>query len=659
MIHLPFKFFESPKCNLTDTFNKMVKVVQLSSLLLALLLSIETVAQPVEKHGLLTVSGNRIVNKNGTAVSFAGNSLFWSNDGWGGEKYYNSDVISWLRKDWNSAIVRCAMGVDADGGYLSNKEGNKARVKAVVDAAITNGMYVIIDWHTHNAEYYTEEAINFFKEMAQTYGDKPNVIYEIYNEPINASWSGTIKPYAEKVIDAIRSIDPDNLIIVGTRFYSALVNEPADDPIYRNNVAYTIHFYAGSHFQDYRDRCQYALDRGIALFATEWGTVNADGGGAVNEGETYAWLDFLQRNHISHCNWSINDKWEGASALNQGASTFGNWSSSDLTWSGAIVRDILRSYDYGKLTDEISFTNPPIITSARLSYNLTISYTATETRDLIVSMKDKTGSVLASSKIRVNGSGSKEIKLNLATLPSPGNEYSYSCSIRPVDGNQESDLDNMTISRVTLTDSEPIAIIQAKGFDVMEGVQTEACAEGGQNIAYIDAGDWLSYANISIPYSGNYTIYYRVASKTSIGTINLEKDDGTTFLGSVSVPNTGDWQSWTTISHDVDLMQGTYYLGLGFPEGGFNLNLFAIVPNPVITGTLDFSSKNSSIFIYPSPARDQIYIKGVSDSTLISVMNISGEMLIEAKGQKIDISLLPAGVYFIKAGYQTGRFIKE
>lgn len=67
--------------------------------------------------------------------------------------------------------------------------------------------------------------------MAQTYGNKPNVIYEVYNEPINSSWTNDIKPYAEQVIDAIRSIDPDNLIIVGTRFYSAYVNEAADNPI--------------------------------------------------------------------------------------------------------------------------------------------------------------------------------------------------------------------------------------------------------------------------------------------------------------------------------------------------------------------------------------------------------------------------------------------
>ncbi|HJL74820.1 MAG TPA: glycoside hydrolase family 5 protein, partial [Candidatus Marinimicrobia bacterium] len=60
----------------------------------------------VDIHGLLQVEGNRIVNKNGDAVSLAGNSFFWSNDNWGGERYYTPEVVSWLQEDWNTTIVR-------------------------------------------------------------------------------------------------------------------------------------------------------------------------------------------------------------------------------------------------------------------------------------------------------------------------------------------------------------------------------------------------------------------------------------------------------------------------------------------------------------------------------------------------------------------------
>lgn len=161
----------------------------------------------------LSVSGNQI-RANGQPASFAGNSLFWSNTGWGGEKYYNANVVRWLKTDWKSNIVRAAMGVDDQGGFISDPNGNRNRVKAVVDAAIANDVYVIIDWHSHHAENYRSQSIAFFQEMARTYGTRNHVIYEIYNEPLQVSWSGTIKPYAQAVISAIRAIDPDNLIVV-------------------------------------------------------------------------------------------------------------------------------------------------------------------------------------------------------------------------------------------------------------------------------------------------------------------------------------------------------------------------------------------------------------------------------------------------------------
>ncbi len=624
-----------------------------------LLFAINCYSQPVAINGALSVSGNKIVNKNGLPVSFAGNSLFWCNYNWGGEKYYNANVVSWLRSDWNSGIIRAAMGVEADGGYLSNKAGNKAKVKTVVDAAIANGMYVIIDWHTHVAESNTNEAVAFFKEMAQTYGDKPNVIYEVYNEPINSSWHNDIKPYAETVIDAIRSIDPDNLIIVGTRFYSALVNEPADDPIQRKNIAYTIHFYAAQHKKDYRDRCQYALDKGIALFATEWGTVNADGGGNVDEGETATWIDFLKRNHISHCNWSINDKPEGASALTQGASSSGNWSSNNLTWSGSVVRNILKSYDYGKLTDEVSFSKAPIISSSKLSYTFKVAYTATQSRDLIVSVLDAQGAVLGSSTNTVNGYGVRDVIVNLANLPIIGTTYSYACEIRPVAGNENSRLAQKRIYNVTIVEQEPTTVIEAEAYDAMSGVKTEACDEGGENVGYLDTGDWLSYPNVSIPTAGKYMVYYRVASAQNTGIISLEKDAGKTILGTLDVPNTGDWQTWNTISHIVDFPAGTYNIGLGIKEGGYNLNFLAIAPIQDQTLGIEEAKNDALAFsTYPNPVKDILHINGAGDNSNIEIYNTSGALLMETRGNKVDTKALHQGVYYIKINQTISKFIK-
>lgn len=292
---------------------RFFKITKLALLVVINLLCVSQIAYSqtfVEKHGRLQVQGNRIVDKNNEVVSLAGNSLFWSIAG-DISDFYNADTVEHIATDWNSSIIRAAMGVqeswDNGKGYIDDPAYQTQKIRRVIDAAIEQGIYVIIDWHSHDAERYTQQAAAFFKEMAALYGDKPNVIYEIYNEPINQSWP-TIKRYAETVIEAIRSEDADNLIVVGTGFYSQEVDEASQDPINDNNVAYTLHFYAATHKQELRNRAVTALNNGVALFVTEWGAVEASGDGAIDYVETQRWMDFMKQNGISHACWSLSDK---------------------------------------------------------------------------------------------------------------------------------------------------------------------------------------------------------------------------------------------------------------------------------------------------------------------------------------------------------------
>lgn len=300
---------------------------------------------PVGRHGALRVQGNAIVNQHGSPVSFAGPSLFWSNDGWGAERFYNAGAIETIAEDWQAGIVRAAVGVDGRGGYLANPESNTQRAIRVIDAAIDHGLYVLIDWHSHHAEDHLPEAIEFFDQMSRRYAGEPNVIYEIYNEPLRVSWSEVVKPYALAVIEAIRANDPDNLIVVGTPFWSQRVDEASADPIDAfENIAYALHFYAGTHQQELRDRAAAALDNGVALMVTEWGSVNADGDGEVDIESVNEWMNFLRRNQLTHLNWALNDKEEGASILQPGANANGPWSEADLTESGKLARSLIRGW---------------------------------------------------------------------------------------------------------------------------------------------------------------------------------------------------------------------------------------------------------------------------------------------------------------------------
>ncbi len=308
-------------------------------LLIAFMFSGIQAQTAVEKYGQLSVKGNKIVDQNGNPVQLKGMSLFWSQEI---GKYYNYRAIKWLRDDWNCSLTRAAMAVE-HGGYLANPETEKQKVDSAINAAIRLGMYILVDWHDHHGQRHTAQAQKFFAEIAQQYGKYPNIIYETYNEPLNnVSWADSIKPYHEAVIATIRKYDKKNIIVCGTRTWSQDVDEASLNPIKGENIAYALHYYASTHKQSLRDKADVALKNGIALFVSEYGTVFANGDGAINYEESKLWWDFLDRNQISWCAWSICDKKESSAALKPGASANGGWSLDMLNPSGILERSVLR-----------------------------------------------------------------------------------------------------------------------------------------------------------------------------------------------------------------------------------------------------------------------------------------------------------------------------
>ncbi|HEY0742931.1 MAG TPA: glycoside hydrolase family 5 protein [Chryseosolibacter sp.] len=289
---------------------------------------------PVERFGALRVAGNKIVDKNGNPAQLRGVSLFWSQ--WMG-KFYNADAVHWLVEDWNINIIRVAMAVD-NNGYSTNRS-EQDKVLRVIDAAIKEGIYVIVDFHVHDGHKYLKDAKEFFGMIAKRYARYPNIIYEPWNEPVHHSWSDVIKPYHEAVIATIREHDADNLIVCGTRTWSQNVEEASLDPIEGKNIAYTLHFYASTHKQELRNIAKQAMANGAALMVTEYGTCEASGNGFVDENEMEAWWKFMDDHSLSHCNWSLADKKESASILNPNAKAGGGWREADLTRSGKMVRD--------------------------------------------------------------------------------------------------------------------------------------------------------------------------------------------------------------------------------------------------------------------------------------------------------------------------------
>lgn len=296
-------------------------------------------AGPVSEHGKLKVDKTMLVDKNNHPIVLRGVSFGWHN--WW-PRFYNAETVKWLSTDWDCTVVRAAMGVDPDNGYRSNPEWSEQLICDVVDAAIKNDIYVIIDWHSHNVRL--EEAKTFFTKMAKKYGRYPHIIYEIFNEPERQTWP-EIKAYSEEIIKTIRAIDPENIILVGSPHWDQDVDVAANDPIEENfNLMYSLHFYAATHKKFLRDKAGTALEKGLPLFVSECAGMEATGNGPINHDEWQQWLNWMEEHKISWVSWSVSDKNETCSMLLPSASSTGNWNNDDIKEWGLTTRRFIKQY---------------------------------------------------------------------------------------------------------------------------------------------------------------------------------------------------------------------------------------------------------------------------------------------------------------------------
>src|SRR5882724_2877294 len=113
-------------------------------------------ATPVERNGHLKVVGTQLQNEAGHAVQLKGVSSMWLN--WEEDGYAEDPTaLRWMRNNWNLSVIRAAMGVEPEGAYLSNPDVAKAQVDTIVQNAIDAGVYVLIDFHAHQAYLHQDD----------------------------------------------------------------------------------------------------------------------------------------------------------------------------------------------------------------------------------------------------------------------------------------------------------------------------------------------------------------------------------------------------------------------------------------------------------------------------------------------------------------------
>nr|VDC58062.1 Pv-eng-5 [Pratylenchus vulnus] len=383
-------------------------ILILLSILVTFVIALTGVDPP---YGQLAVSGTQLVSKStGKPVQLHGMSLFWSIYS-EGSPYWNYTAIQALKCQWNSNVVRAAMGVE-DGGYLTDPSGQLAMVETVVEAAISLGIYVIVDWHV--SATYQSQAVAFFTTISSKYGSYPHIIYETYNEPLAISWTDVLVPYHKAVIAAIRANDATNVIVCGTPTWSQDVDVASANPITTySNIMYTFHFYAATHGATYRTKVQTAYDNGLPVFVTEYGTTESSGDGTVDTSATATWYTFLDGLNISYANWAVDQKSESSAALISGTPVSGVGTSSYWTTSGAYVNAHLQTQSNG-----VSCSNSSSATTTTTTTTAASGTTTTTTTTTASAATTTTTAAAATTTTTASSSTSGVVTVSVTTVSS-------------------------------------------------------------------------------------------------------------------------------------------------------------------------------------------------------------------------------------------------
>lgn len=337
-------------------------------------------AGPVSHFGKLVTCGHAYLcgEKTNAAVQVKGPSLYWSTGL--GTAFYNETAINWFVNNMNIGVVRAAMaikywdgttdrpismsdgnvGPTTDFGYLStgstNKDKQKEMIETVIQAAIDNDIYVIVDWHSHRADQETSEAVAFFSAMATKYKDIPNIIWEVYNEPLQWTAASTINSYASQVAAAIRNAGNNNLIVVGSQKWTSYPLQQSQQGLHNTyqNIAYSFHFYAAEHSLGNGNDAGSAASSNVPMFVTEWGTTAASGDGTPSESGTRTWTQWMDQNKLSSCNWFGGADSQGSAMFKDGTIP-STMSTSNLTSSGNLFKNYMAQQPW---TDYVPASQP-------------------------------------------------------------------------------------------------------------------------------------------------------------------------------------------------------------------------------------------------------------------------------------------------------------
>jgi len=208
-------------------------------------------------------------------------------------------------------------------------------LKPAIDYATSKNMYAIIDLHqiddTNTAHNSGADATSFWTDIAPQFKDYSNVIYELYNEPINSgmAWA-TFKTQVQTWIDTVRAAAPNNLIIVPSMSWDQHPGDAASSPPDGTNLVYTAHIYPNNWGTSFQQQLATATAK-VPVFITEWGYSSPQT--AANWGN--AFQTTVDGDGANWTAWVADNSWGPAMFSNSGLTTLTDFGTLVKNWLAA------------------------------------------------------------------------------------------------------------------------------------------------------------------------------------------------------------------------------------------------------------------------------------------------------------------------------------
>lgn len=512
---------------------------------------------------------------------------------------------------WYTRVVRLPVHPEA---YLVNPTAYyDTHIKPAVDYCTQKGLYVIIDWHyVASTTNHVSETTDFWNFIAPKFKDYSNVIFELYNEPINQtdSW-WTLRGQMQTWYNAVRTHAPDNIVLVGNREWDQHPDEAAADPVIGSNIMYVLHIYA-NHWNWISGRVQDAA-ASVPIFMTEWGFKQGLGWDTDEDIAQFGQpvLEMAENLGISWTAWAASDDFEPTMF-------HPNWTvrvgSGEM---GGFVKDWL--YDKRNSDQPVGDSGP---------YELTITVSGNGSYSV--------------TPVKNEYDQGETVTLTASSI---GNSIFQSWSGGHTSPDQTTQVIMTGDKEITLSFFDPVVVpglIEAEDYFDMFGIQLEDCSEGGQNVGYIDVDDWLTY-QIDVTNAGEFEIVLRLASEEGTGAFQILVDNQVVTTN--GAPNTSGWQIWEPLTTaPFEMTSGVHELKLVATGSPFNVNWLDVKQRIVLGDDGVFS--HSKVDFFPNPSSN--YWESAT-SGLVTIRTLDGRIVFSdlvSRNQPFGRNLV-AGSYLI------------